>query len=301
MSDVTRSLASAINIRYHNILGTISGNEFNISHGINEISYDGQVLNVSASVGWDLITFAKNFGVIFKDCFGNYISNTLVPGWAVTKSGTGAVTKTYASKYGSVNFATSNTSSSAYISRRIVFPRKMYTAVGASKFAEAYDLYAYFKQASGTSTGKGKFRVTIFEPGSTATTIKDWTEFATPTKIDFDTYGISKCSDFSFYLDVGIPTTMNTSGEIVLACIFTAPTGLTVTTDDVPYMPYKGSPDIGKEGFVVSFDVADGSTTKKYVFRGCSMAVSERMATADDVGAMFSFGYKSMSVGETWS
>jgi hypothetical protein len=299
MSELTRNLSSAVNIRYHNIGGTISGNEFNLTHNISDISFDVESLRVSALLDWSTAEFAKNFGLIFKETFGPYIGTTLVPGWTITKTGTGAVTKAHAYRHGSVSLAVSDAASSAYISRRIVFPPKLYTSIGATKISQAYDIYVYVKTSSGTAP---KIKVSMSDPASLSTTITNWTSSANPVKIDFDSaYQNNKPSDRSFNLDVGITTGATSSCVIELIEVVTVPKGLTVTTDDIPYVGHKSDHDIGKEGFIVSFDVSDGSTTKKYVFRGCTMSSTERMAAADDVSATLSFVYKSVSVGETWS
>jgi hypothetical protein len=299
MSELTRNLSSAVNIRYHNIGGTISGNEFNLTHNISDISFDMESLRVNALLDWSTAEFAKNFGLIFKETFGPYIGANLVPGWAITKSGTGAVSKSHSFRHGSVTFAVSDSSSAAYISRRIVFPPKLYSSIGSTKMSQAYDVYVYVK----TSTGVGpKIRVSMSDPATTPVVVKDWTATTNPVKIEFNSvYEKNFPSDKSFNLDIGRSVGDTGSCTIELVQVITVPKGLTVTTDDIPYVGYKSDHDVGKEGFIVSFDVSDGSTSKKYVFRGCQMSCSERMAAADDVSATLTFVYKSVSVGETWT
>jgi hypothetical protein len=299
MSELTRNLSSAVNIRYHNIGGTISGNEFNLTHNISDISFDMESLRVNALLDWSTAEFAKNFGLIFKDTFGPYIGANLVPGWTLTKTGASAISKTHAFRHGSVTITLADAISAAYISRRIVFPPKLYSSIGATKISQAYDVYVYVKTSSGSAP---KIRVSMSDPATTAVIVKDWTSTANPVKIDFDSvYEKNFPSDKSFNLDVGLTTGSTAVSTIELIEVITVPKGLTVTTDDIPYVGHKSDHDFGKEGFIVSFDVSDGSTSKKYVFRGCQMSCSERMAAADDVSATLTFVYKSVSVGETWT
>jgi hypothetical protein len=299
MSELTRNLSSAVNIRYHNIGGTISGNEFNLTHNISDISFDVESLRISALLDWSTAEFAKNFGLIFKETFGPYIGPSLVPGWTIFSTGPAALVKNHSFRHGSVSISTITTAATVYISKRIVFPPKLYSSIGGTKKSQAFDIYVYVKTSAGTAP---KIRVSMSDPATTPVVVQDWTSSASPVKIEFDSvYEKNFPSDKSFNLDIGITTGATSSCTIELVEVITVPKGLTVTTDDIPYVGHKSDHDIGKEGFIVSFDVSDGSTTKKYVFRGCAMSSSERMAAADDVSATLSFVYKNVSVGETWT
>lgn len=313
MADMTRQLASAIDIGFYNFAGSLSGTHQTITYNISQLSYDQETLTISALLDWDTLEFLKTFGVIFKDTFNNYISSSVIPGWTIVNTANGTTTRGSEKRYGTVLITNPQASDSTYAKRDILIPRKEFVTYGGSRYGANFKLYEYVDNLvdSGTSVfvKVSAYRQdnagieadrTLLAPTRTTTS-----PIEIPLNIAGETYA-SRKQDYFINLRFGSYSEV-IAQRISTIMLFAFPANDTPTTDEIPFVAHSGAGgsvtnhDMSKEGLVVSFDVGDGTTTRKYVFTGCSVSVVEQTGAGDDVQASIQFKYRSMSVGEVWA
>jgi hypothetical protein len=307
MADMTRLLNSAITIGFYNIAGTLSSTQQTITYNIGSVSYDQESLNISALLDWDTVEFLKTFGIVFKETFNNNIGTTTIPGWTITNTGTGAITRDTNIKHGTMLITNPLITDSSYVKKNILIPRREFVTYSSVRYGANFKLYSYVKNLVAVgSSPLAKIAAYRADPGVSETdrtllaatrTSADPIEI--PLALSAETYA-SKQQDYFIHLRVG--NYAEIAGQRLSAIIlFTFPGNDTPTSDEIPFVSHYGNHDMSKEGLVVSFDVSDGTTTRKYVFTGCSATITEATAAGDDVQASISFKYRSMSVGEVWA
>lgn len=307
MADMTRQLASAIDIGFYNFAGSLSGTHQTITYNISSLTYDQETLSISALLDWNTVEFLKTFGIVFKDTFGLYLNSTTVPGWTISNTGAGAITHHAETRFGTISFTNPAITDSTYMIRNIIIPRKEFVTYGASRYGANFKIYEYVYNVVDTEitpyvkigayfadNGRIEANRELLAPTRTTTS-----PIEIPLNLAAETYA-SKKQDYFIVLKIGSYSEV-IAQRISAVVLFAFPGNDTPSSDEIPFVCHYGHNDISKEGFVVSFDVSDGTTTRKYVFTGCSVSAIESFGATDDVQANIQFKYRSMSVGEVWS